>query len=179
MCAAGRDHAAGEVNETEKDRGRCQFADDHQRARSITGRHGCDCQKVQRDEQRRDRENAAAGRRQFPTMLGVETDAEEDCSNRREDQKPEHRDLRDLGPEADDECGRTTDDQQTADDLAPADVALFHEGVEHFGKRSARRGRWFNSWWWCFNSRRRWWWCRPRFWNRWTLRLDYDFRNCR
>ncbi len=46
--------------------------------------------------------------------------------------KLQNRDLRDLCPQAHDERSRTTDDQQTADDLAPTNVALFHEGVEHF-----------------------------------------------
>ena len=65
-------------------------------------------------------------------MFGVESDAEKHCGDCREDQKLEYGDLRDLRPQAHDEGGRATDDQQTADDLAPTNVALFHKGVEHF-----------------------------------------------
>ena len=65
-------------------------------------------------------------------MLGVQANAEKDRSNSREDQEFQNRNLRNLCPQADDERSRTADDQQTADDLAPTNVALFHEGVEHF-----------------------------------------------
>src|SRR5688572_5979836 len=82
-------------------------------------------------------------------MFSVESDTEEHGCDRGENQKLEYGDLRDLRPQADDECGRATDNQETADDLAPADVALFHEGVEHFAERPAwctRLWRWLWSW---------------------------------
>src|SRR5262249_59229347 len=78
-------------------------------------------------------------------MFGVESDAEENCRDRGEDQKLQHGNLRDLRPEANNERRRTADDQQATDDLAPTNVALFHERVEHFAERSA-------GWTW----RRRW-----------------------
>ena len=65
-------------------------------------------------------------------MLGVQANPEEDRGNSREDEKLQNRNLRDLCPQADYERSRTADDQQTADNLAPTNVALFHEGVEHF-----------------------------------------------
>ena len=65
-------------------------------------------------------------------MLGVQTDSEKDRGNSREDEKFQNWNLRDLCPQTDDECSRAADDQQAADDLAPTNVALFHEGVEHF-----------------------------------------------
>src|SRR6185295_6406960 len=46
--------------------------------------------------------------------------------------------LGDLRPQADDQRGRATDDEQAADDFTPTDIALFHEGVEHFGERASR-----------------------------------------
>src|SRR5215212_2143743 len=74
-------------------------------------------------------------------MFGVESDSEKNGGDRRKDQKLQYRDLRYLRPQAHDECSRAADDQKTADDLTPADVALFHERVEHFGERPARRAR--------------------------------------
>ena len=50
----------------------------------------------------------------------------------REDEKFQNWNLRYLCPQTYDESSRTADDQQTTDDLAPTNVALFHEGVEHF-----------------------------------------------
>src|ERR1051325_8899561 len=71
--------------------------------------------------------------------MGAESDPKKNGSDGREDQKFQYGDLRDLRPQAHDERRRTTDDQETADNLAPADVALFHERVEHFRESAARR----------------------------------------
>ena len=65
-------------------------------------------------------------------MLGIESDTKQDRRDSREDQKLQDRNLGDLRPQTDDERSGATDDQETADDLAPTNVALFHEGVEHF-----------------------------------------------
>src|SRR5215213_6116329 len=75
-------------------------------------------------------------------MFAVESDPEKNGGDCREDQKLQYRYLRYLRPQAHDERSRATDDQETSDDLAPADVALLHEGVEHFRERAARRARW-------------------------------------
>jgi hypothetical protein len=42
-----------------------------------------------------------------------------------------------LGPQANYQSGRTTNDQKSANDFAPTNIALFHKGLEYFGKRAA------------------------------------------
>ncbi len=76
MRATRCDNATRKINQTEKDRRREQLATDYERARRIARWDCRNREKVQRHEQRGDRENAAARRRQFPAMLGVQTDPE-------------------------------------------------------------------------------------------------------
>src|SRR2546423_15499649 len=78
-------------------------------------------------------------------MRRVESDAEQSGRDRGEDHELNHRHARDLGPQANDQSRRTSDNQKAADDLAPANIALFHERGEHVGKWLA----WdFRNWGW-------------------------------
>src|SRR5215211_2201216 len=73
-------------------------------------------------------------------MLGVQANSEKNRGNSGEDKKLQNRNLRYLCPQAHDEGSRATDDEQAADDFAPTNVALFHEGIEHFRKGTS-------GWW--------------------------------
>src|SRR4026207_656901 len=149
MGATGCNYATREVDQTEKDCRRRELTGERERSRRVAGRHCGDRKEVQRHEQRGNRENAPARRREFPTVFRVKTNSKKNCRDRGEDQKLQHWNLRNLGPQTDHKGSRTTDDQQAADDLAPADVALFHEGVEDFAEGTAWRTWWRRRWCWC------------------------------
>src|SRR5262245_42322924 len=62
-----------------------------------------------------------------------------------EDGELQERPRRNLRPQADDKRNRTPDNQQPADQFAPPDAALFHEGLQHFGERATRLTRDFGD----------------------------------
>ena len=72
-------------------------------------------------------------------MLGVETDPEQRRGDRGEDQELHQRNAGNLRPETNYQRRRATNDQDAADDLAPAHIALLHERREHFREWFARR----------------------------------------
>src|SRR5262245_601894 len=131
----GQENFGGLIYEEEEERQRKQFPTDHQqRRRNRLARERRHRQKIERREQSRDDQHAAARRGQFPPMGAVKAEAEERRGYADEDGEFQERPRRDLRPEADDERDRTPDDQQPADQLAPPDAALFHEGFQHFGE---------------------------------------------
>src|SRR4030095_10963597 len=107
---------------------------EHQKTSCVAGRDRSYRQEVQGDEECRNRQNRPTRRWQFPTMFGVKSDTKENRSDGSKDQKLQNRNLRNLGPQTDNQRGGATDYYKTADNLTPTDVALLHERVEHFGK---------------------------------------------
>src|SRR5512145_552523 len=123
----GRENFSGLIDEEEEESQGKQFSDDHwQRKWNRLARERRHRQEIERRQQRRDDQHATARRGQFPTMLAVETMPEERSGYADEYGEFQERPLRDLRPQADDECDRTSDDQQPTDQLAPPDAALFH-----------------------------------------------------
>src|SRR5262245_1246566 len=135
----GQDNFGGLIYEEEEKRQRKQFpASNQQRGQrrwlNRLARERHHRQEIERREQSRDDQHAAARRGQFPPMGAVKAEAEESRGYADEDGEFQERTRRNLRPQADDERDRTPDDQQPTDQLAPPDAALFHEGFQHFGE---------------------------------------------
>ena len=76
-------------------------------------------------------------------MQRVESGAKESAGDGREDQERKERNLLQRLPEANDERDGTANNKGAADQLAPEDVALFHEDGDPFLEGSPRRdGDW-------------------------------------
>src|SRR5262249_13643600 len=134
-----RDHSTRKINQAKEDCRRDDLAADNERARRCVGRDRCDRQKVERHQERGDGQDAPARGRQFPTMFGVKANAEQRRGDGGEDQKLQHWNARDLCPQTDYQRCRATDNQNSADNLSPANVALLHERGEDFRERTAWR----------------------------------------
>ena len=93
-------------------------------------------QKSQRHQEHGRDQQAAGGPLQLPTMVGVESDPEDGRAGGHHDQEREVMNLLERIPKAQHQGDRRADDQQPAKDLSPADIAIFHKGVEHLGPRS-------------------------------------------
>ena len=81
-------------------------------------------------QQRRDGQQAAAGRLQFPAVQCVEARPEHRGDGTGEGYDLKTRVLSDGRPEGQHQRQRTTDDEQAADQLAPQDVVRLQEGRE-------------------------------------------------
>jgi hypothetical protein len=99
-------------------------------------------EEVEGDHEGGDEEESAAGGGEFPAVFGVEAGGEDGGGDGGEEEKAEPGLGGDGIPEGEDEGDGAADDEEAADELAPADVALLHEVLEDFGEGFARgRGR--------------------------------------
>ncbi len=135
----GHEDPRRQAHQVGEDRQRDQLADQGQLPLGLRhARHG---DEIQGRQECADHQQGPAGRFQLPAMMGVEPDAENGRRNRDEDEELEIGDPFQGFPQADHQRDRRADQQQTADQLAPADIALFHEGRQHLGPGPRRRLR--------------------------------------
>ena len=129
-----------QAHQVGEDRQRNELADQGQQ-RPLPLRHARHGDEVQGHQQRGNHQQGPAGRFQLPTMVGVEPDAEDGRRNRDEDEELGIRDPLQGFPQADHQRDRRADEQQSTDQLAPANIALFHEGGQHLAPGPRRRSR--------------------------------------
>src|SRR5258705_5285777 len=140
MSTVRSNHATSKIDQAEKDGRRDQLTSDHKRTGRNRARRNCgDCEEIQRNQQSCNGKNPATRCRQFPAVLRVETNAKQHGCDCRKDQKLQDGNTRYLSPQANHQGRGAPYDQQSADYFSPANVALFHESVEHLAERL--------SWW--------------------------------
>src|SRR5262249_25364884 len=108
------------------------------------GGHPGQDEEVEGDEEQGDDEEPAAGGLELPVVQGVLPGAEKGGGDAGEEQEGEEGPCFEAVPEGDDQGDGAADDQQPADQLAPEDVTLLHEGPQDVGQGAAgprRRGR--------------------------------------
>ncbi len=128
-----------------EDRQRNELANPRRPIPFRRGRHDRHGNEIQGHQEHGNHQQGPAGRFQLPTMMGIEGDAEEGRRDRYEDEEFEVGDLVEGLPQADHQRDRRTDEEQSADQFAPANIPLLHESRQHLAPGPRRLGRWLRS----------------------------------